>query len=81
MARKLKAKASKTDLGELMQMMIMKAYIVGEEERTKSGGASSSTDPWIPKDAKEAFDKIQSTCAADAHESVAQFASFLRDGA
>ena len=80
-ARKLKAKASKTDLSELMQMMIMKAYIVGEEERANSGGASSSTDPWIPKDAKEAFDKIQATCADVAHESVAQFANFLRDGA
>ena len=80
-ARKLKAKAAKTDLGELMQMMIMKAYIVGEEERAKSGGASSSTDPWIPKDAKEAFDKIQGTCANVAHGSVAEFANFLRDGA
>ena len=77
----MKAKAAKTDLGELMQMMIMKAYIVGEEERAKSGAASANTDPWIPKDAKEAFDKIQATCAESAHESVAQFATFLRDGA
>ena len=78
-ARKLKAKASKTDLSELMQMMIMKAYIVGEEERANSGGASSSTDPWIPKDAKEAFDKIQASCANKEIVSVAQFAKSLLD--
>ena len=58
-ARALKAKASKTDLGELLQMMMMmKAYIVGEEEKTRSSDASSSSEPWIPQNAKDAFQKF-----------------------
>ena len=77
-ARKLKAKASKIDLAELMQMLIMKAYIVCEEEKAKSGGASSSTDPWIPKNATEAFETIQKVCPQVAQQSVASFATLLR---
>ena len=80
-ARKLKATASKTDLGELMQMLIMKAYIVCEEDKAKSGGASSSTDPWIPKNATEAFETIQKVCPEVAEQSVASFATLLRGSA
>ena len=80
-ARKLKAKASKVDLAELMQMMVMKAYIVGEEEKAKSSQASSSTDPWVPKDAKEAFEKIHTACTEDTKLDVAAFANLLRSEA
>ena len=80
-ARKLKAKANKTDLGELLQMMMMKAYIVGEEQKSRSEGASSSTDPWVPANAKEAFQKICQACSTSDEDDVASFANLLRDGA
>ena len=78
-AKALKAKASKCDLGELMQMMMMKAYVVGEEEAASSGSASSSTQPWKPKDPKEAFEKIQSFMQSKASEDVSEFARSLSE--
>ena len=78
-AQKLKLKAAKTDLNELLQMIIMKAYIVVEENKEKNGGSSSSTDPWIPQNAKEAFEKIQESCP-DHDVDVAKFAQILKEG-
>ena len=78
-ARKLKMKAAKTDLNELLQMIIMKAYIVAEESKAKEGGSSSSTDPWIPQNAKEAFEQNQESCP-DHDVDVAKFAQILKEG-
>ena len=80
-ARALKAKASKTDLGELLQMMMMKAYIVGEEEKSKSSDASSSSAPWIPSNAKDAFEKICEASQSANPDDVSSFANLLRDAA
>ena len=57
--RTLKAKAAKTDLSELLQIMMMKAYIVSQEKHEAAGGASSSTEPWVPSNPKEAFEVIE----------------------
>ena len=76
-AKKLKAKASKTNLNDLMQLLIMKAYVVGEEEKDKDPTASSSSGPWIPKDAKEAFDKIHQVTSEN-NSDVKTFANELR---
>ena len=78
-AQKLKMKAAKTDLNELLTMIIMKAYIVAEETKAKSGGSSASTDPWIPQNAKEAFEKIQESCP-EHNVDVASFAKMLKEG-
>ena len=79
-ARKLKAKACKTSVNDLMQMLVMKAFVVGEEEKDKDPTASSSASPWIPKDAKEAFDKIhEATTGKDSD--VSAFAKELRSTA
>lgn len=76
-AKALKAKAAKCDLGELMQMMMMKAYVVGEEQSASSGGSSSSSEPWTPKDPKEAFDKIQSFMQNNSEQHISDFARQL----
>ena len=64
-----------------MQMMMMKAYILTEEARVKEGGSSSSTDAWVPKNAKEAFEVIQKNLAQEAKSEVAALARELRDSA
>ena len=77
-ARKLKAKASKIDLGELLQMMMMKAYVLSEEQTAASGSsASSSTAPWKPSTPKEAFEKIQEALTGQEQQEVQSFANNL----
>ena len=77
-ARKIKAKAAKTDLGELFQMMMMKACIIVQEKKEESsGGASSSSDPWIPANPAEAFSKIQELQTAQSQAEVMEFAAQL----
>ena len=56
-ATKLRQKANKTTLSELMQIMMMKAYII-HEEQNPSGASSSSSEPWKPANAREAFEIV-----------------------
>ena len=60
-----------------MQMLVMKAFVVGEEEKDKDPTASSNAEPWIPKDAKEAFDKIHQVASENTSD-VTAFAKELR---
>ena len=76
-AKNLKMKASKTDLSELLQIMMMKAYVVADEKKASSGGALSSTDTWTPADAKEAFEVVQEAVQAKQCTDVANFAEEL----
>ena len=83
-ARNLKVKAAKCDLGELLQILMMKAFVLGEEIKSKasgSEGASSSSEPWMPKDPKEAFDKIQELVSQTEQAEVTKFAATLRASA
>ena len=57
----LKKKAAKTDVSDLMQIMMMQAY-AANEDATSSSGASSSAEPWKPKNAKDAFEQIMEWC-------------------
>ncbi len=60
--RKLKAKASKCNVLELMQIMMLKAYLMNEAKRQEGsgrGGAASSSEEWRPKSFRDAFAKIE----------------------
>ena len=76
---KLKEKARKTELSELLQIIMMKAYILAEEKKTKSGAGSSTDQPWTPANPKEAFDVIHDTVTASETAEVAEFAKELQD--
>ena len=73
----LKAKASKTDLAELLQIMMMKAYIVADEKASSSGGASSSSEPWTPANPAEALQVVQEAVNEKQSKEVANFAQEL----
>ena len=82
-ARTLKAKAAKTQVGELMQMLMMKAFILVDEKRESGllgAAAASSTEPWKPANPKEAFDVIHATLTETEAVAVANFAEGLRVG-
>ena len=81
-ARQLKAKAAKCSLGDLLQMLMMKAFVMDQEAKNKTGSASSSsTDPWMPKDAQEAFQKIIDVTSQTEEKEVQAFATLLRNEA
>ena len=76
--RRMTAKAQKTTLHELLQIMMMKAYQIATESQASSGSASSSTEPWKPKDPKEAFEKISAHLNGQEAEEVSRFAAELQ---
>ena len=82
-ARALKEKAGKINLADLMQMVMMKAFILSEEKReaASSSSSSSSTEVWKPKNAQDAFNKIFELTNASEREEVASFAKELREEA
>ena len=77
-AKRLKAKAQATDMTDLMQIIVMKASMVEQETQSKSGGSSSSTDPWTPTSPKEAFDKIHDLLSDSDNAEIERFAAALR---
>ena len=81
-AKALKAKAAKVSLNDLLQMLMMKAFVLNEEAKEKTGSSSaSSTDVWIPKDPKEAFQMISDLSSSMEEQQVADFANLLRTDA
>ena len=82
-AKALKEKAQKISLPDMMQMMMMKAFILSEEQRESSGSSSSSssTEPWKPKNVKEAFQKICEVSFCKEQGEVTTFANLLREEA
>ena len=82
--RKLKEKTSKTNVAEIMQMMMLKAYLMNEEKRATGGQSSSSassSEEWRPKNPVEAFEKLQSFLGtALEQDPLAGFAAELHGG-
>ena len=58
--------------------LVMKASMVEQETQSKSGGSSSSTDPWTPTRPKEAFDKIHDLLSDSDNVEIERFAAALR---
>ena len=78
-ARALKAKANKTDMKELMQIIVMKASLADQDHQANiAGGASSSSDAWTPQSPTEAFAKIQDVLSEEDKKTVEEFAAALR---
>ena len=80
-ANRLKAKANKTALGDLMQIIVMKASQVCQELEHSEGGSSASTDAWVPTSPKDAFDKIAALLPDSERMEMESFAAALRDKA
>jgi len=76
-ARTLKKKAAKCDLTELMQMLMMKAFLFNKQTAAEGSGSASSTDAWIPKDADDALDKLKTLAGHSANPEVLEFAKTL----
>lgn len=77
----LKKKAAKVDLTDLMQMLMMKAYIhnVKHSRAVESqSGASSSDSPWVPRDGVEALDRLRMLAASCTDPEVIAFAESMR---
>ena len=77
-AARLKKKAMQTNVGDMLQIMMMKAFQLKEDDRIAKGGdASSSTDVWYPRSATEAWTTIEAAVGDPANE-VSKFAAMLR---
>ena len=80
--RHLKAKAQNIDLTELMQMLMMKAFLLSKDAAASAASASGSTDPpaepWVPKDGPEAVQKLAELTSMSSHPEVIEFAKTLR---
>ena len=80
--RHLKAKAQKIDLTELMQMLMMKAFLLSKDAAASAATASGSTDgvseQWVPKDGPEAVQKLAELTSMSSHPEVLEFAKTLR---
>ena len=77
--RALKKKASKVDLADLMQMLMMKAYLHAKSEASSSSsGASSSSADWVPANGIEALDKLRMLATTCQHPEVKAFAETLK---
>jgi hypothetical protein len=80
--RSLKQKAQKIDLTELMQMLMMKAFLLSKDAAAAAASASGSSDPpaepWVPKDGPEAVKKLAELTAMSTHPEVLEFAKTLR---
>ena len=79
----MKRKAAKINLSDLLQMLVMKGFVVAEEQQEAQGSSSSSSsgDAWKPKDPREAFNKIYEVISCKEQVEVATFASQLREEA
>ena len=79
--RALKKKAGKLDLSDLMQMLVMKAYLHSKaQEESSSSSSSSSTQPWVPKNGAEAVDRLKELCETCQRPEVLAFAKTLKAG-
>jgi len=72
-ARNLKKKASKIDASELMQMVMMKAFVLNKASTEATSSGSSSSDEWIPQNAQAAMDKIFDLSVAGGDTDLAAF--------
>ena len=72
-ARNLKKKASKIDASELMQMVMMKAFVLNKASTEGNSTGSSSSDEWIPMNAQAAMDKICDLSVAGGDTDLAAF--------
>ena len=76
----LKKKASKVDLSDLMQMLMMKAFLHSKAQAESSGSASSSsTEPWVPKNGADAVERLKELCETCQHPEVMAFAKTLKE--
>jgi hypothetical protein len=77
--KNLKKKAQKIDLTELMQMLMMKAFLLSKDAAESGSCAAASTDgPWIPKDGPEAVQRLAELTSMSSHPEVVNFAKTLR---
>ena len=72
-ARNLKKKAAKIDASELMQMVMMKAFVLNKASDETSNSASSSSEEWVPVNAQAAMDRIFDLSVAGGDTSLAAF--------
>ena len=72
-ARNLKKKASKIDASELMQMVMMKAFVLHKAATEGNSTGSSSSDEWVPMNAQAAMDKIFDLSVAGGDTDLAAF--------
>ena len=72
-ARNFKKKAAKIDASELMQMVMMKAFVLNKASGESSNGASSSSEEWVPVNAQAAMDRIFDLSVAGGDTSLAAF--------
>ena len=75
----LKKKASKLDLSDLMQMLMMKAFYHAKHEAEGSSSSSSSSDLWVPKNGADAVDRLKELAETCQHPEVMAFAKTLKD--
>jgi hypothetical protein len=79
--RSLKQKAQKIDLTELMQMLMMKAFLLSKDAAASSGASGSgdpAAEPWVPKDGPEAVKRLAELTSSSQHPEVLEFAKTLR---
>ena len=80
--RILKQKAQKIDLTELMQMLMMKAFLLSKDAAASASASGSGgpvpAEPWIPKDGPEAVKKLAELTSMSQHPEVLEFAKTLR---
>jgi len=77
----LKKKAAKVDLTDLMQMLMMKAYIHNvrhERQQENNSSSSSSAGAWVPRDGVEALDRLRMLASSCTDPGVIEFAKNMR---
>ncbi len=78
----LKKKAAKVDLSDLMQMLMMKAYVHNvrhqKEVEKRTGTSQSSTDVWMPRDGVEALDRLRLLASSCTDPEVTEFAKNMQ---
>ena len=82
--RALKQKAQKDDLTELMQMLMMKAFLLSKnaaDSGVTTSSSSSSSEPWFPKDGPDALNNMTKLAALSTHPESVNFAATLKSGA
>lgn len=73
-ARNLKKKAANIDASALMQMVMMKAFVLNKASAESStSGASSSGEEWVPVNAQAAMDRIFDLSVAGGDTGLASF--------
>ena len=77
--KNLKKKASKLDLSDLMQMLMMKAFYHAKAEAETSSSSSSSTAVWVPKNGADAVERLKELAETCQHPEVMAFAKTLKE--